>query len=412
MKVLQVNKFFYVHGGVDTYYFNLLALLEAHGDQVVHFAMQDERNRPSPYADLFVSNVDLRGSSGPWNQVRAAARILYSFEARRKIAALLDREHPQLAHLHHIYHQLSPSILPLLKARSLPVLLTLHDYKLICPNYSLLTQGQICERCAGHAFYHAVTHRCVQDSTLKSALCAVEMTLHRWSGIYVRNVDLFLAPSQFLRDKMVQYGIPSSQIACLPNFAPLETYRPSFDHRGYYVYIGRLERIKGVETLLRAAAAAGPAGGLELWIVGTGREQPHLQELARQLGADHVRFLGFQSGPALIDLLSGAAFVVVPSEWYENAPLTVLEAFACGKPVIASRLGGLPELVRDGETGLLFRPGDVDELRAAIERLAADPGSIAALGRQARQRAENEWSGQAHYAALMAIYRRVMAGQA
>jgi len=408
VKILQVNKFFYVHGGVDTYYFNLISLLESRGHRIVHFAMQDPRNRPSPYVDFFVSNVNLREPMGFWNQARAAGRILYSFEARRKIGSLLDREEPQLVHLHHIYHQLSPSILPVIKARGLPVILTLHDYKLICPNYSLLTHGRICERCAGCHFYHAVIHRCVQDSLLKSALCTVEMYAHRLSGIYLNNVDLFLAPSRFLRDKMIQYGMSAQRIAYVPNFVPAELYEPSFEHRGYYVFVGRLERIKGVETLVRAAVRAGRPGDLELWIVGTGREEERLRRLACRLGAEHIHFVGFKSGQELADVVRDAAFAVAPSEWYENAPLSVLESFAYGKSVIASRIGGLPELVEDGRTGLLFRAGDVAELQGAIESLASSPKRIVALGREARRCIETDFGSDAQYTAIMRAYKRVM----
>lgn len=408
MKILLANKFFYVHGGVDTYYFGLMSLLEARGHQVIPFAMQDPRNRPSPYGPFFVSNVNLRKATGFWNQVRVVGRILYSFEARRKIGMLLDHERPELAHLHHIYHQLSPSILPAIKARGLPVLLTLHDYKLICPNYSLVTHGGICERCAGRRFYHALLHRCVQNSLPKSALCALEMYAHRLSGLYLNHVDLFLAPSRFLLDKMVQYGIPANQIAYVPNFVAVESYEPSFEHRGYYAFVGRLERIKGVETLLHAAARAGRHVNLQLWVVGTGREEEHLKGLARRLGAEGVHFVGFKSGQELTDIVRGAAFTVVPSEWYENAPLSVLESFACGKPVIASRIGGLPELVEDGRTGLLFQPGNVEELRECIESLSNDPRRLAILGREARRHVESNFGSEAHYAAVTRVYQQAI----
>jgi glycosyltransferase involved in cell wall biosynthesis len=247
----------------------------------------------------------------------------------------------------------------------------------------------------------------VKDSRAKSVLCTVEAYLHAALGAYRRNVASFIAPSRFLAAKAAEFGMDAAKIAYVPNFiepGPL----PGNAVRPYVLYAGRLERVKGVRTLIDAFARSAAAATHELVIAGDGEDRGDLEGFANERPAARVRFTGHLARNALQPLLDEAAFTVTPSEWYENAPLSVLEAAARGKAAIVSDLGGLPELVNHGETGLVFRVGDSPALAAAIDALAGDPPRAREMGLNARAFIEEEFSPERHYQALMGIYQRVL----
>ena len=404
MQLLIGNKFWYAKGGVETYLFELLDELPAQGWSYVPFAMRHAGNLPSPYEQFFVDEVDYHASQGVGSQLRAAARMLYSRHAARQLTALLDTVPIDLAHLHNIYHQLSPSILPVLKERKIPVIMTLHDLKLACPNYKMRTHDGICERCVGGQYYHAVMHKCVQQSVAASALCALELFMHRRSGLYVDNVDRFIVPSRFYLQKMIDAGIPPDKLVWLPNFTRLERYEPRYGGDDYFIYFGRLSEEKGLLTLVDAVR--GFPGTLV--IAGDGPVRWLLEQKVARDGMTNVKVIGPRSGQDLIALQRHARFSVIPSEWYENCPMSCIESFASGTPVIGARIGGIPEMVDDGETGLLFEPFSRDDLRAKIEYLYARKDECARMGRLARRKAEREYGAQSHIRRLMAIYAEVL----
>lgn len=406
-RLLIGNKYFFRKGGAETYLFDLFDELPSRGWDLVQFSMQHERNEPSPYASYFVDKVDYHAHGSLLGEARAALRLLYSNQARTNIERLVRDTRPQLAHLHNIYHQISPSILPVLKRHGIPVVMTLHDLKLACPNYKMRTAGKICERCLGGGYYQAVVHRCVQDSRLKSALCALEAYLARWTRVYLDNVNLFITPSEFYRRKLIESGVPAAQLVTLASFVHPEQYTPRYDKADYFLYLGRLSEEKGIMSLVRAAAGL---PGKRLLIAGEGPMQAPIEALLRTQRIANVELVGMKSGQALIELIRAARFVVVPSEWYENCPRSAIEAMACGTPVIGARIGGIPDMVEDGVTGLLFDAFSVDALRAAIERLHDDDALIAEFGRNARAKVEQRYSLAAHLQQLLAIYERLVSG--
>ncbi|MFH2063515.1 MAG: glycosyltransferase family 4 protein [bacterium] len=404
MRIVIANKFHYLKGGAERYVFDLRDLLVRHGHETVPFAMRDGRNEPSQWDRHFVSSVRTDASPLSWSGLRTAGRYLYSFEARRKFDALLRESKPDLVHVHNIYHQISPSILPVAKRHGLPVVLTAHDYGLVAPNYGLFHDGRICEHTRPDRYWEAVRHRCVRGSAAASALCAAELSLHRRLGLWRDNVDRIIAPSAFAAAMLEDYGIDPARIVQVPHFIDVSGWEPTFGG-GYALYVGRLSPEKGIETLVRAAALSHE---VPVRVVGIGPDEARLRRLAEDLGARNVTFVGYRTGDDLRQEYSGARFMVVPSMCYETFGLTVLEGYAAGKPAVVSQMGGLGEVVDDGGTGLMVSAGDAEDLAAAIGRLWGDPAACEIMGRNGRHLAENAYSPEPHYRRIMQVYEEAL----
>jgi len=398
MKVLFANKFFFRNGGSEVVLFQERDFLLAGGHEVVDFSMRDARNFPSPYSGYFVESHDYRGAGGAGAKIRSALSLVHSFEAVGRIRRLIRETRPDLVHCHNIYHQLTPSIIGAAKDMGVPVVLTLHDSKPVCPAYNRLRQGKPCSECLGGDFSRVLRHRCADGSLGKSALLFLEASVQRWMGNYEK-VDTFIAPSQFMKEA-ISHRVPAGRVSVLYNGVDTKGIQADSGDGGYALYLGRLSREKGVETLLRAHEAA--AGGWALHVAGTGP-----LELDFRARYPQARFLGHLSGGGLADAINGAALIVVPSECYENCPMSILEAMAHGKPVVASRMGGIPELVEDGETGFLFYAGDVAALQMHLDRLMRDSALRKEMGEAARARVEALFSLDKHNEGLLEIYRHV-----
>ncbi len=373
-------------------------LLIEHGHTVIDFSMQDDRNFSSTYFDYFIGKQDYR-SSGLSGKLKSMLTFVHSSEAVHKIGALIDRTKPDLVHCHNIYHQLTPSIIGAAKRRGVPVALTLHDYKPVCPVYNRLRHGTPCSLCLDGNFRHVLSNRCADHSLLKSAMMYAEAVVQRQLGSY-ENVDAYIAPSQFMAEA-ISHRIPKERVHLLYNGIDTSSVQVSNSDEGYALYLGRLSAEKGVETLLKAHAAA--SGQWPLVVAGTGPLEAGLK-----LKYQQAEFVGHVTGDRLKAVIEGAAVLVIPSEWYENCPMSVLEAMSYGKPVIGSRMGGIPELVVDGVTGLLFKAGDAYDLEACLNKLMSDVGLRRRLGTQARQRVESEFSLKRHNTCLMDIYKTLL----
>lgn len=403
MRIIFANKYYFLKRGAERHVFDLTSLLERAGHQVVPFAMRHPKNIPSPWEHHFVSRVETERVNFSWQGLRTAGRILYSFEAREKFARLLDETKPDLVHVHNIYHQISPSILGAAARRGVPVVMTSHDYALIAPDHALFHDGAICERTKPRNFWRAVPHRCVKGSYVASKLSALEMSLHRALGSWDA-VGRIIVPSAFMARKFEEYGVPAGKIQVVPHFVDASAWTPR-EGGVHALFVGSLSSEKGVEVLVRAAALAPE---VPVHIVGTGPEEERLRALVGELGASNVEFRGFRAGEELAAEYSGARFVVVPSIWYEPFGLACLEGYASGKPVIASAIGGLPEVVRDGETGALVPPGDAEALAEVMRKWWSDPARCASAGRAGRQLAETEYAPQKYLERILAIYAKLL----
>jgi glycosyltransferase involved in cell wall biosynthesis len=407
MKVLMVNKFLFRNGGSEACMLDTARWLEERGHRVVFLGMADPRNLVLEDPVHVVSHVDFEGASSLLTRTRAAGRVLWSAEARRLVRRVIDEEAPDVAHLHNIYHQISPSVLGPLRESGTPVVMTLHDYKLVCPVYTLYRAGHPCEACAGGRYHRCTLHRCCKGSVAKSALSSVEMFLHHSLLKAYSDIACFVSPSRFLAAKVADMGF-RGDVGYLPNAVDTTALpQPPATLGEGILFFGRLTEEKGVATLLEAVSKL----SVPCTIVGDGPAGTSLRALAAARGLSHVRFLGQLPFTDALDEVGRAAIVAVPSRWYENAPRSVLEAFALAKPVVASRIGGLPELVRDGETGLTFVPGSSEDLRRAMLELLNNPVRGRDMGRAGRRLVEETYGKEAYMDGLLGLYAKVMAGR-
>ncbi|MEM8557120.1 MAG: glycosyltransferase family 4 protein [Bacteroidota bacterium] len=394
-RVLNVGHHYRVAGGSDRYMLVLEALLEERGHEVIPFAAAHPDNQPTPWARFFPTGVDPEG-----RRPSDFARFFYSREAAQALASLLKEARPDLAHLHIYYGHLTTSILAEFRKAGVPVVQTLHDYKLACPVYSFLSNGTPCEACGGHQFWKALPRRCNRGSLARTVASVAEAYIARATGD-LRHIDHFITVCDFQRSKLLSYGLGTGKMSTVHNFVDAAAFTPGTAPGDYALYFGRLEALKGVHTLIEAAARVPE---LPLLVVGDGKERAALEARVAELGADHIRFLGFQRGARLHDLIRESRVCLQPSECYELCPMSTLEAMAFARPLIGSDIGGIPELVAEGQTGLLVPPGDTDALSAAIRWMAAHPGEAQRMGRAGRARAEREFGPDRHYARLREVY--------
>ena len=403
MKILLANKYFFPKGGSERVFFNEAALLNQAGHRVLFFSMRDERNQPCAQEAYFVDHIDYEKPMGSKEKIAQGLKILYSFEARRKIGELVDVERPDIAHLHNIHHQLSPSIIHALKNRGIPVVMTLHDYKMVCPAYLMVKDNIICEACKGGRYYRCLLGRCTKNSYVKSLVNTVEMYLHHKLLHVYDQVDIFISPSRFLKEKVMGMGFRNN-IVHMPYSFNATHYRPQYGSGTQtFCYFGRLAAEKGLITLIRAVKGS----EAKLKIIGRGPLKSTLEAEIEREKATNVHLLEYITGDALRSEISNCLAVIVPSEWYENYPNAILEAFALGKPVIGSRIGGIPEMVKDYDTGFTFEPGEAKDLRAKMNLLLQDHGLAVKLGRRAREFVENNLNPEEHYRGLMKIYEDI-----
>ncbi|MFA6475366.1 MAG: glycosyltransferase [Patescibacteria group bacterium] len=405
MNILQINKFFYRRRGAETYLFDLSELLRSKGHNVAEFAMVHPDNEPSPWSEYFVSEVDYSQKTLAGN-IKAAARMFWSTEAQRKLDALLDVFKPDVAHIHNIYHQISPSILVTLKKRGIPIVLTLHDYKLICPNYEMFTGNQVCMRCKGRKYYNAVLHKCIKGSVGMSALVMFEMYLHKMMQVYEHEVDCFISPSQFLKKQMLDWGEQVKRIEVIPNFVRAPITDGVMDGSDAsrvndVLYAGALSRIKGVDLILDNFRKNRYSG--RLLLAGSGPMEAEIKAESNE----NIVYLGQLSKQELANRVKECRAVIVPSRYHDNFPYAVLEAFAAGKPVIASHRGGMPELVQPRHTGWLFEPTKPDSLTAALTEMFKRDDLVKQFGEAACQVAKTH-NPEKHYETIISLYQSLL----
>ena len=411
MKILQINNFHNRRGGADSVYLNTIGLLRKKGHTVVEFAQAAPMNEPSEYESYFVEGFD--PLKLPFYQkILKTPRQLYSFESRRKLDDLLRATAPDVAHIHLYKGVLTASILSALRKNHVPTVITLHDFSLLCPRNILFNaDNEICERCIGSTSLNCLVHRCNRKNVFYSAVNVVEFNLNNHYFKPRQSFDKIITVSLFSYGKHITQKHLQDRLVHLYNFFPGLTGTPPAYRRGnYYLFFGRLSPEKGLHTLIRAFAALGPDH--RLIIAGTGPLEAELRETVQKNRYDHIEMVGYRGGEELNDLIRNASFILVPSEWYENNPMTVVEGYSLGKPVIGSSVGGIPELIPDGQTGFQFAMADVAQLTEAVRKasLLSDDAYIR-MSENAWHFAREHFGEETHYDKLMEIYRSTLQNQ-
>ncbi|HMF77543.1 MAG TPA: glycosyltransferase family 4 protein [Bryobacteraceae bacterium] len=399
MKVVVANNYYYLRGGCERVMFNDIQAMSAHGIDIVPFSAADSENVPTPYSSYFVPGADIRATS-LLGRVEAAADAIHCGRTAEAFDKMLADTKPDVIHCHNIYGRLSTSILAVAKKRNIPTVLTVHDYKVVCPAYVALKNGKPCSDCIDGGYYRCAINRCHKGQLGASVVYSIEAYWARLTGNYGA-VSAFLCPSHFIAGLLRQSGIEEKRVIYHANCVEPDDYVPSY--KGQYVLsVGRLSHEKGLPTFLEAMLGT----KIPVRIAGTGPMEASLRAMAEKDGGAIV-LEGHCGGTRLAELYRNAALVVVPSEWYENAPMSILESFAYGKPVIGTRIGGIPELITEGEHGYLVDPGAKDQLRTAICQLWNDRDAQSNMGRNARRLVETKFAQRSRTASLLNIYESV-----
>lgn len=399
LKILQINKFYHLKGGSERYFFDLSDLLKRRGHKIIPFAMADTINEYSSYSEYFADKVEFNFN------FKNIFKIFYNYDAVKRLRKLIKVEKPDIAHLHNIAHQLSPAIIGVLKENNIPIIQTLHDYKLICPAYRLFNKGNVCYKCK-HGYYNCLLEKCSKDSRLRSLLLTMESYFNEILKTYDK-IDLFIAPSDFMKKTCVEFGVREDKIRVLNYFLTSDFLMQAPNDCGageYLLYFGRLSEEKGIDVLLNAIARLDFKTRVK--IVGKGPEQKNLKSMLKAQGLnDKVELMGARYDHELRELIINAKAIIIPSIWPENMPYSLSETLAMGKVAIASRIGGMQEFIKDGENGFLFKPGSERELAEKIKAL--DRYNLKEIGRKAHQRVA-KLNEENHYIEIMKIYQEVL----
>lgn len=404
MNILQVNKFYHIVGGVDRYFFSVSDLLEKKGHTIGHFSTKRKADKYSKWQKYFTDEYDFSSVSVK-KAFKLFPRMIYSIDAKQKINKILNDHRWDIVHLHDIFHHLSPSILPEIKKRNIPIVQTIGDYHLISPNYNMFHKGKICEITRPNAFYKAVFHKCVKDSYIATFAEVIEKYIQYTLGWERDYIDYFIAPSKFMKNKLIEYGISSKKIIHLPYFVNCKEKQINKEKGKYVLYFGRISPEKGLQNLIKVFLQL-PKIPLKIVGVGNYEYEKKLRNLAGT--SKNIQFLGFRYGRQLKEIIGNCRFSILPSIWNEVFGLSILESFAAGKPVISANIGGIPEVIKDQYTGLLFESGNVKDLSSKVVYLWNNPDLILKMGENARKDAQKNFDKNEHYEKLMDIYKLAM----
>ena len=388
-------------GGAETVYFQERDMLLSEGIDIVEFSMKHEKNLVSKYADFFVDNVDYYQEQTIKNKINTAVNFIHNSQACEKFKALLEQEQPDLVHFHNIYHQLTPSIIKVAKQFGCKTVLTAHDTKIACPSYTMYRDGHTCEECVHGSVWNATKHRCQEGSLIKSFLLSAEAVYQKISHNY-QQLDAIVSPSRFL-GRFIKQKLPNNRIEVIVNGIDENISLEGTRDQGYFLYLGRLSQEKGVPTLAKAHQLMSQKAGLK--IVGDGPVFNQLKETYPS-----AELLGFKSGDELLTLIKESKAVIVPSECYENCSMSVIEAMSYGKPVIGSKIGGIPEQIRDGIDGYLFEAGNAQALADKLDFLVHEPGNTITMGNNARERFLSKYTLTKHKHDLLNLYQELLKG--
>lgn len=416
MKILICNNRYFISGGPERYMFAVQALLELKGHKAIPFSINCSNNRETVYSRYFAKPLldkdYIYYSDSPLTfveKLKLFHKTIYNFEAGKKLREAIRKEHIDVVYVLQAVNFLYSSVINESWKMGVPVVVRFSDFQLLCPAYTFFRNGAVCEDCK-HGYFRAVRNRCLQDSYGVSFARVIAMYAYKLLSIQEK-IDIIIAPSKFLRDKLIEFGIDKSKVVNIPSYVDTSEYEPNYNSKPYVLYVGNIQKYKGVEVLIKAFKNIDRA--IQLKIVGRSNdgEDKRLMGFVRDEGMGNVEFLGFKTGNGLKTLYQNSLFVVVPSVWYDNSPHVILESMAYGKPVIGSNHGSIPELIDDNVDGLYFEPANFEDLAQKIQYLIDNREILPEMGRKARQKVEERYNLILHYERLMKVYQQVLANR-
>lgn len=399
MKILLVNKFHYLKGGSEKYYFELGKLLKEHGHEVAYFSMKDEKNITTGDKEYFVEPIDLNKGSK-----LKALDVIYSKKNKKKMEEALEDFKPDIVHLNNFQRQLSASIIDPIKKKKIPIVFTAHDMNAICPASAMLYKGEICEDCIKKGYNSCIKKSCIKNSKLKSILAVLETKYYKKHKIY-KKIDCIISPSEFIKNQLIKGNLEYNTIKILHNFVEKSNVN-SINDEGYALFFGRLSIEKGILNTVQALKNI-PNG--KLLIAGDGPEKENIEKYIKDNGLkDRIRLLGYLNQNEIKKYISNAKFVVVPSIWYENCPYSILETMEIGKPIIGSKIGGIPELIEDSKNGFLYEYNDINQLEEKMKLLFNNQKIVDEQSKTSKILFEEKYNKDIYYNEISKIYKRLL----
>ena len=399
MKILLVNKFHWMKGGSETYYFGLGKMLKEHGHEVAYFSMKDDKNITTGDKEYFVEASDMNSKN-----ITKAFDVIYNKKNKKKMEEALDDFKPDIVHLNNFQRQLSASIIEPCIKRHIPIVFTAHDAQAVCPAITMMDKNKnVCNKCLGGKYKNCIKNSCIKDSKLKSLLGSVEGNYYRNFNIYTKKINCIITPSEFLRKVFISDGISKEKIKAIHNFVDMKEYDITSELGDYALFVGRISKEKGIMNLLKAFKNVNGT----LYIAGDGPEKDEVTKFIKEnkMGKK-VKLLGFINKQEVIDYVRSCRFVVLPSICNENCPYSIIEAITLGKPVVASAVGGIPELVIDNVNGFTYKYDDVDELIRKMNFMFENDDIIVKFSQDAKIKS-NEYSVENYYKELLNIYNKI-----
>lgn len=409
MKILLVNKFHYLNGGSEKYYFELGKLLKEHGNEVAYFSMKDDRNIKTGDKEYFVEKIDLNTGSK-----LKALDVIYSKENYKKMQEAIDDFKPDIVHLNNFQRQLSASIVDCCKKNNIPMVFTAHDMQAICPAISMMdAEKNICEKCMNGKYINCFKKKCIKNSTLKSVLGAYEGKYYRRKKVYTEKIDHIITPSIFYKNKFIEDGVSDKKLDAIHNFINLKDYYLQIEDEEYVLYSGRLAKEKGILNLVEAFSNLVKNNenleNIKLYIAGDGPERENIENTIKSNKLENkIILLGYLNQKDLREYTRKCRFLVVPSIWYENGPYSVIETQAIGKAIIGSNIGGISEMVLDNQNGLTYKFDDIKELESNMKKLFEDKELADKFGKSAKEFACKEYNPDLYYEKIEKIYKNVL----
>lgn len=408
MRILITNYRYYLSGGPERYLFSVKKLLEDKGHITIPFSVKSKRNVFNELENYFISAIDSKDSAYFHEYdfkiptiKRTLERSFYSLESYNCARRIIQKTRPDISYVLHFMNKISPSIFKAFKDEGVPVILRLSDFSLVCPEAHFLCHGNICEACKHGKFFYATKNRCIKNSYIGSFIKSMSWYFHRWAKLY-DSIDAFISPTKFTKTKMVEAGFPRRKIHVVNTFTESIDSKPNFDVGDYILYFGRSSKEKGLDLLVdEYCQLSYPKPQLKI--------VTQKEYFNRSINNRNIEFLPFTNNrDDLFRLIRNSMFVIVPSICYENLPNAILESFLNGKPVIASKLGSIPEIVQDHQNGILFDPNERGNLKLTIEKLISDRKKIRLMGEKAYSHAVTKFNSDAHYIRLLEVFKKFL----